>query len=231
MMERDPRGILLVDLDGTLTDPADGIVGCFRSALLALGVNPPPHEELLWIIGPSLRRSFAETLDGKADPEEGLEAYRACYSTAGLFRAHVYDGVTDALTRLRAADVRLLLCTAKPAVYAERILRHFDLRTFFDAVYGSELDGRFDDKGDLIAHILENERLDAGDCCMWGDRAHDVVAAARHGIPTIGALWGFGGSDELTKAGAAVLCAAPSDVPAAFAALRRSPPALSEAAS
>jgi len=54
---------------------------------------------------------------------------------------------------------------------------------------------------------------------MWGDRKHDVLAASRHAIPTIGALWGYGGADELRDAGAAALCASPSEVPAAFWAL------------
>ena len=51
---------------------------------------------------------------------------------------------------------------------------------------------------------------------MWGDRKHDVVAARAHAIPTIGALWGYGGEQELTAHGAAVLCASPAEVPAAF---------------
>ena len=73
-----------------------------------------------------------------------------------------------------------------------------------------------------LAHILEREGLKADDCCMWGDRKHDVLAASRHGIPTIGALWGYGGADELRAAGAAALCESPSHVPAAFRALPRS---------
>ncbi|MGA8448249.1 MAG: HAD family hydrolase, partial [Roseiarcus sp.] len=122
----------------------------------------------------------------------------------------------EALADLRASGVRLFLCTAKPIVYAERILRHFNLDRHFEAAYGDELGGRFQDKADLVAHILETEGLEAADCCMWGDRRHDVLAASRHAIPTIGALWGYGGADELRAAGAAVLCASPSEVPAAF---------------
>ena len=158
------------------------------------------------------------------DAEEALGLYRACYSTEGLFEAQVYEGVPAALAELRAAGARLFLCTAKPAVYAERILRHFDLRRHFEGVYGAELDGRYDDKGDLIAHILASEGLEAGDCCMWGDRGYDVIAASRHAIPTIGALWGYGGAGELREAGAAALCASPSEVPAAFLALPRGLP-------
>ena len=215
------RNVLLVDLDGTLTDPAEGIVGCFRFALEVMGCEPPPSADLAWIIGPPLRQSFAKFLGGTAEAEEALAIYRSRYGATGLFEAVVYDGAAEALAQLRRSETRLFLCTSKPAVYADRILARFDLARYFEAAYGSELDGRFEDKGDLIGHILAERALNPGACVMWGDRKHDVAGAARHGIPTIGALWGFGGEEELRKAGAAVLCAAPAEVPAAFGRLAR----------
>jgi phosphoglycolate phosphatase len=224
MTKRNRRSVLLVDLDGTLIDPAEGIIGSFRFALETLGRIPPPAAELTWIIGPPLRRSFAEMLGATGDPEQALRIYRGRYSTEGLFEAVVYDGVSGALAELRAAGARLFLCTSKPAAYAERILRHFDLRCHFEGVYGADLDGRYEDKGDLIAHILESQGLEAGDCCMWGDRKHDAIGASRHAIPTIGAIWGYGGASELREAGAAILCASLSEVPAAFWALPRGLP-------
>jgi phosphoglycolate phosphatase len=220
-VDRGRRSALLVDLDGTLTDPAEGIVGCFRLALEALGQRPPPAAELRWIIGPPLRRSFARVLGETGDPEEALRIYRGRYSTEGLFEASLYAGASAALADLRAKGTRLFLCTAKPIVFARRILTHFDLGLYFEAAYGAELDGRYDDKGDLIGRILDEQGLEPDDCCMWGDREHDVVAARRHGIPTIGALWGYGGADELRAAGAAALCESPAQVPAAFSALPR----------
>ncbi len=210
------RNALLVDLDGTLTDPAPGIVGCFRFALAAMGRGAPPEADLRWIIGPPLRQSFAKMLGGAADPEEALGLYQTRYGSTGLFEAAIYAGVPEALATLKQSGARLFLCTSKPAVYATRILDRFDLAQYFDAAYGSELDGRLEDKGDLIGHILAVEGLDPGDCVMWGDRRHDVAGAARHAIPTLGALWGFGGEQELREAGAAALCAAPSEAPAAF---------------
>ena len=185
------RTALLVDLDGTLTDPAEGIIGCFRLALETLGQIAPPAAELHWIIGPPLRGCFAEALNGEGDPEEALKIYRARYSTEGLFEAFLYDGVKETLAELRASGTRLFLCTAKPLVYAERILIHFGLDQHFEGAYGDELGGRFQDKADLIAHILKREGLEADACCMWGDRKHDVLAASRNGIPTIGAALGL----------------------------------------
>jgi phosphoglycolate phosphatase len=213
------RNVLLVDLDGTLTDPAEGIVGCFRYALAAMGCAAPPGVDLSWIIGPPLRRSFAKMLRETGGTEEALAIYRTRYDAEGLFEAVVYDGVTEALSRLEQSGARLFLCTSKPSVYAARILARFDLGRYFEQAYGAELDGRLEDKGDLIADILADRALDARDCVMWGDRKHDVAGAKRHAIPTIGALWGYGGERELREAGASALCAAPAEVPAAFARL------------
>jgi phosphoglycolate phosphatase len=213
------RSVLLVDLDGTLTDPVEGIVGSFRHALEAMGRPAPPAEELTWIIGPPLRRSFAEFLDGPDEVEAALTAYRARYGSVGLYEASVYEGAPEALEDLRAAGARLVLCTSKPIVYATRILDRFGLGQYFDSTYGAELDGRFDDKADLIAHILVDRGLDPAACAMLGDRKHDVIGAAWSGVPTLGALWGFGGEAELVAAGAAALCARPRDVPDAFARL------------
>ncbi len=213
------RTVLLVDLDGTLTDPAEGILGSFRDALKAMDCVAPPAEELTWTIGPPLRQSFATFLGGPEAAETALKHYRARYAVTGLYEASVYDGIPDALAALTRSGVRLMLCTSKPIVYADRILERFDLARFFDRTYGDELDGRFGDKGALIAHILADAALPASACVMLGDRKYDVLGAARHAIPAIGALWGYGGEAELVAAGAAALCARPDEIPAAFAAL------------
>ena len=213
---RNPRRALLVDLDGTLTDPAAGIVDCFRFALGAMQSPAPAEADLGWIIGPLLRQTFAQLLGGAARAEEALAVYRARYGAEGLFEAAVYDGVPEALAEIKASGARLFLCTSKPAVYAARILDRFGLDRYFEAVYGAELDGCREDKGDLIDHILAERGLEPGDCVMWGDRKHDVIGASRRAIPTIGALWGYGGEAELRAAGAAALCGSPVDVPAAF---------------
>jgi phosphoglycolate phosphatase len=79
-VDRILRSVLLVDLDGTLTDRAEGIVGCFRFALEAMGRPQPLDADLTWIIGPPLRRSFAEFLGGFDDLEEALKIYRSRYA-------------------------------------------------------------------------------------------------------------------------------------------------------
>lgn len=199
------RRTLLLDLDGTLVDPADGIIGCLRHALASFGVFRPEAEDLRWVIGPPIRESFRQLLDGRGEVEEAVRLYRERYSQWGLYRAAVYPGVIEALAGHRARGTRLLLCTAKTRGFAHRVVDHFGLSPLLSGLYGSELDGRFEDKAELIAHLLEAEGLQPPEVCMVGDRKHDVIAAAKHGIPTIGVLWGYGGREELQAAGAAML--------------------------
>ena len=208
---------ILVDLDGTLTDPAAGIIAAIQHAVRQSGGTPPPAEELRWTIGPPLRHTFPKLLGDGSDTEAAVQHYRDHYGAGGLFDAAVFDGIFEAMTALKNRPARLLVCTARPADLAERILEHFQLMAPFDRVYGPDHNGRHDDKGDLIAHMLEREGFDPARAVMIGDRGSDVKAAARHGIPTVGVLWGYGDAEEL--ADAAERCVAPADLPAHVAAL------------
>ena len=206
---------ILLDLDGTLVDPAAGIIGSCRHALEQLGCPADAADDLRWLIGPPMRESLARLVGSRADPEDALRLYRARYGGGGLTEASLYDGVIEALATLRGRGFRLIVCTSKARVFAERVVEHFGLADQLDGVYGPELDGRFDDKGDLMAHIFAAEALSPGAACMVGDRKHDILAAARHGVPGIGVLWGYGDEAELRQAGATIILDRPADLPAA----------------
>ena len=122
------------------------------------------------------------------------------------------SSVPEMLERLRPA--RLLVATAKMARFAERIVTHFGLGPYFSGVYGAEPGGRFDDKADLIAHMLRREGLAPEATVMIGDRGLDVVAARANGLRAVGVLWGYGSERELREAGADRLCAKPAELPA-----------------
>jgi len=199
------RSTLLLDLDGTLVDPASGIIACYRHALAAFEIHPPAAEDMRWVIGPPIRETFRHFFERSADVEEAVRLYRQRYSEWGLYQAAAYPGVLDALKIHLWRGARLLLCTAKVTAFARRVVDHFGFSPLLANVYGAELDGRFENKAELIAHILAAERLQPAEVCMVGDRKHDVIAATMHGVPTIGVLWGFGDREELKTAGAAML--------------------------
>lgn len=203
---------VLLDLDGTLTDPALGITNCIAYALSRLHIVAPPAHDLHFAIGPPLRATFATLLksDDAVFVEQAMAFYRERFADVGLFENVVYDGVPEMLATLKARNYRLLLATAKPHIYAQRILAHFGILAPFDGVYGSELDGTRQHKGELIAYLLVRERIASGCAVMVGDRRHDIEAAHANGCRAIGVTYGYGSAEELTHADR--LCNSPTDL-------------------
>jgi phosphoglycolate phosphatase len=212
---------ILFDLDGTLTDPREGITRCIAHALERMGIEPPPLDALTFAIGPPLRDSLSQLLGTgeRAAIERALAFYRERFADVGLFENAPYEGIHDVLAAMRASGARLFVATSKPLVYAERIVRHFGLDAHFVEVHGCELDGTREDKRDLLAHLLPRHGIDAGRAVMIGDRGVDMRAARHHGLHALGALWGYGSSAELEQEGAHVLCERPSGLPDALRAL------------
>ncbi len=190
---------ILFDLDGTLTDPKDGITRCIQYALNQLNAKSPAADQLEWCIGPPLRGSFTLLLDTQDDIllDRAISNYRKRFSEKGLFENVIYPEVISSLRRIKEADIHIFLATSKPRVFAKQILDHFILTPFFDAIYGSELNGHLSDKGELVAHILGTENLDAKRTLIVGDRSHDIIGGKKNGIMTAGVSYGYGTMEEL----------------------------------
>ncbi len=197
---------ILFDLDGTLTDPKSGIVRCIQYALAELGEEPPGEEELLWCIGPPLRDSFETLLGARAgEAERALELYRVRFADQGMFENDVYDGVPAVLESL--TEKSLFIATSKPHVYAKPILDHFGLTHYFRGIYGSELDGTRSNKRHLLGHLLAEQKLNAAETVMIGDRRHAAEGARANGLTTIWVEWGYGGKVECDEVKPDFICA------------------------
>jgi phosphoglycolate phosphatase len=173
----------------------------------------PDSASLHWCIGPPLTGSFAKMLgsDEAALLEQAVAHYRNRFATIGYLENTVYGGVVEMLQRVRALGYRMIVVTAKPHPYATKIVEHFSLRSFFDGLYGSELSGMRSDKSELIAYVMQQERLTAGNTVMVGDREHDVIGAAHSGIACIGVAYGYGAEAELRNCRA--IATTPDEIP------------------
>lgn len=203
---------VLFDLDGTLTDPGEGIIRSIRAAFDFVGREPPPTESLTRCIGPPLQDSFRELGAHPEEVDSLIEAYRRRYREVGMFENRVYPGVPELLSRLRHVGFHLYVVTSKPQEVAEAILQHFDLLEFFHRIFGSDLDGRLSDKRELLAHARRMAGFSVTSSALVGDRDFDISAARSHGILAIGALWGYGSINELEAAGAQALASSPSEL-------------------
>ncbi len=205
---------LFFDLDGTLSDPSEGITKSVQHALQCLGRPYPGKSELQHYIGPPLRWTFPRLLgtDDNALVETAIGYYRKRYETIGLFENEVYPGVPELLQRLQDDGYLLYVVTSKPTVYSDRIIQHFGLDRFFIEVYGPELDGRFDEKRELVEFILCERCLDPRRTIMIGDRARDVESGRANGTRTIGVTYGFGSIAEITAARPDSICHRPGEI-------------------
>jgi phosphoglycolate phosphatase len=205
---------ILLDLDGTLSDSRPGIAACFRHTLHELGHDPAAAGDLTWAVGPPIAVSLQRLLESLHDNrvELALTIYREHYSKVGIYDCSVYPGVPDMLDSLRDAGFNMCIATSKRRDFADRVIDYLGLRDYVRGVYGAEPGGGLDHKQDLLAHILTAEEFNADACVMLGDRLHDIEAAKANAIRSIGALWGYGGRDELEIAGANAVARTPGDV-------------------
>jgi phosphoglycolate phosphatase len=208
------RRTILLDLDGTLSDSRPGIVDCFRKTLVALGHDPTRSGDLTWAVGPPIAVSLQRLLTPYGDDrvDQALTIYRERYSSTGIYNCSVYPGIVTMLDSLRDAGFVMCIATSKRRDFADRVIDYLGLRAYVQGVYGAEPGGGLDLKQDLLAHILNVEHFMAYACIMLGDRLHDIEAAKVNAIRSIGALWGYGGREELETAGAGAIAATPADV-------------------
>ena len=196
--------IILFDLDGTLTDPKEGITKSVRYGLEALGYFEPDLDKLTPFIGPPLTESYMEFYGlTKEEAEKAVEKYRERFRIKGMYENEIYDGIREMLIKLRKAGKRLGVATSKPWVFAEPILEYFHIKECFEHIVGSELNGKRVRKGDVIKEALNRFQIkDRRNVLMVGDRKHDIFGAKEAGIFSVGVTYGFGGRKELTEAGA-----------------------------
>ena len=205
--------LVIFDLDGTLTDSADGIVASFRHALASIGAEVPPGDLAGRIVGPPMHQTLQGMgLGERAD--EAIAAYRADYTSRGWDRNRLFDGIDRLLADLRAAGVRLAVATSKAEPTARRILDHFGLTDHFEVIAGASVDGSRSSKADVVAHALAQLDPVPARVLMVGDRAHDVAGAAEHGIDTVVVGWGYGAADFLEPDVAVAAAAHVQSVPA-----------------
>ena len=208
---------LYLDLDGTLTDPYEGITRCILFALDELGFPHPDEEYLHGCIGPPLYDTFPEMV-GEKLTLKAIDLYRARFAEVGWRENAPYEGIHDALEALVSAGHTLFVATSKPHVHARVIVEHFGLAPFIRKVYGCELDGTRANKVDLLAYACAENPGDQARV-MIGDRRHDLIGATANDMLPVGVAWGYGSVQELESAGAAAIAATPGALPGEVQAL------------
>ena len=205
---------VLFDLDGTLTDPGEGITNSVAYALKKYDIEVSDKRELYKFIGPPLKDSFMKYYGfNEVKAEEAIAYYREYFRDIGIFENEVYEGVVDMLKALCNEGKKLVLATSKPEEFAIRILEHFDLSKYFTVAAGASMDSSRSKKGDVIAYAISLcEDFCKDTAVMVGDRKHDIIGAKENGLKSIGVLYGYGDEAELKTAGADYIASTTDDI-------------------
>lgn len=198
------RNYIFFDLDGTLTDPGEGITKSLVYALRHFDIEGDPAV-LVKFIGPPLLDSFQKFYDfNEEQARKAIALYREYFHEHGVLANYAYPGIKNLLNALTGEGKQLAIATTKPTVYAHQVLEHFNLDRYFkkEWVVGSYLDGRRTNKGELIAEALKLTGAKREETVMVGDRKFDILGAKTNGLDAIGVKYGYGSEEELQQAGA-----------------------------
>lgn len=207
--------IILFDLDGTLTDSAEGITKSVQHALQSFGIQEPDLKKLECFVGPPLMEQFMKYAHmTQKQAEVAVSVYRERYSEIGIYENSVYNGIPELLASLKEEKKLLAVASSKPEYYVRKILKYFSLDQYFDEIVGANMDGSRTDKAEVVEEALS--RLGASDIreevLLVGDREYDVKGALKCGIQCIGAAYGYGSYEELSGAGAVYVAESVQDL-------------------
>ena len=218
---------ILFDLDGTLTDPAEGIIKGIQYALRSFGIEEKKQQKLESCIGPSLHDSFLHLFGFEEENvAEAIAKYREYYSETGLYENEIYPGIKELLIKLKKNHCKLAVASSKPKKFVDQVLQHFEIDSYFDVVVGSELNGFRGSKKEVMQEALRQlfakdsiegdasflEDLKREQIIMVGDRDLDMEGAKSFGIDCVGVLYGYAKTRELSKAKATYLAESVSEL-------------------
>jgi phosphoglycolate phosphatase len=190
--------LVLFDLDGTISNPLEGIGRSLNFSLAHFGYETRELSELAQYVGPPLDDTFTALTGVSEDTAivALVAKYRGRYAEVGYAENCLYPGVAEALASLSNTKMPMAVCTSKRQDLAEKILARLGLLPYFHFISGGEIGiHKTQQLQALVAQGLASRFS-----LMVGDRAVDVSAAHRNGLQAGGVLWGYGSQAELVAA-------------------------------
>jgi phosphoglycolate phosphatase len=185
--------LVIFDLDGTLMDSSEGILGAIKKTTKTLNLPELSHAEMLSFIGPPPPISFRKHygLDGE-ELDATVATFRQFYSDEFLTQAKVYDGIYDVFEFCKKNNIQTAVATYKKEDYAIRLLKHYNFDKYTDIMFGADAKAVLTKKDIMQKCIDKAEISDHSKILMVGDSTNDYVGAMDLGVDFVGVNWGFG---------------------------------------
>jgi phosphoglycolate phosphatase len=201
--------LVVFDVDGTLVDSQDAIVGAMRAAFDGIGAAAPARATILSVVGLSLPVAMARLAPGltpaaRGELVEGYKRHHLAARAEGLAEATapLYPGARDALDALAGApDTLLGVATGKGREGLAHLLRTHGLDDYFVTAQTADGNPSKPHPGMLLAALAETGCA-AERAVMVGDTEFDVAMGRAAGFATVGVAWGYHPGERLRAAGA-----------------------------
>ena len=191
-----PSDYIIFDLDGTISDPKDGIARSINFALECHNFEAKDEDEIGELIGLPLDQMYAQLIEA-TEPSlvsSLIARYRERYVEIGYAENTLYEGMEASLRHLHASSATpLAICTTKKADVAKKILEMFRLDDLFEFVSGGDIGIK---KYQQLEQLLYDGTI-TRNSLMVGDRFVDIRAARRNQLRSAAVLWGYGSRIEL----------------------------------
>ncbi len=198
---------ILLDLDGVISDPKEGITKSIDYALRSFGIVTESLDSLKRFIGPPLFDSFVQYYGfSSRQAEEAMRQYRVYFKEKGIYENYMYDGMGELLKNLYQAGKKLILATSKPTEFSSQIIERYGVLDYFEDICGSTMDNSRTSKGDVIRYAMGRNRItDPNEAIMVGDRKYDILGARENKMDCIAVLYGYGSREEVDACSPAYL--------------------------
>lgn len=196
------KGLVIFDLDGTLTESGPGVINCMTHLCKEMGLEIPSEDVLRSFIGPPLEIHLMDVFGmNKDEAEKGVEIFRERYDKKGIFENSLYDGITEMLEKLQKDGYKISIATSKPEPMAKIVITHYGLDKFLGFWKGAASDKSRPDKSDILESVIQGCGYadNKSKAVLVGDRKYDAMGARLCGIGFIGAGWGYAPKGELEE--------------------------------
>jgi phosphoglycolate phosphatase len=189
-----PASAVVFDLDGTLVDSAPDITDALNVALTARSLGRLSVDDVRPLLGVGARALVAEAVaraGGKeSDVDDVLADYGAAYEAKPVAGTTVNADAREALRTLRAAGVKVGVCTNKRTHMARAVLAGTGLADLVDVVVGIDATPRSKPDPAHLSTTLDALGVRPSDVIYVGDTEIDAQTAQALGVPYRHVAWG-----------------------------------------
>ena len=194
---------VIFDLDGTLLDTIGDLAAAANAVCRENGWPEYTVQAVEGMVGHGIPNLVSRFSPAEAQEPQTLERtlaqFNRYYGAHNMELTAPYAGMPELLKKLKAAGVRLAVCSNKADEFSQVIVAHYFPGIHFTAVFGQREGINVKPDPAVVFDILKLANVQKEDVLYVGDSGVDMQTAANAGVTACGVTWGFRPRTELEE--------------------------------